>query len=173
MEYIRLNNRPVFWAVFLGFILLGILSLSCISAEKVTRQFIVVGIEKIANQELATIVEKYYEAERNKDWLTTYKMRSKSYQRLVPFENYKQDMEKGVADWKLLQIEIMDSSYLENGETEIRIRFTEEFGPHAAEVYFGGRVPSGVNTRTETTKWIQIDNRWICVDAAQRGHLPY
>ncbi len=153
-------------------VLLSLVCLWQVNAQTNEDKLVVIGTEKLADSALSASIVRYYEAERQRDWSTTYKARPSGYQKLVPFETYKKEMEQGIADWKLKKIEILESSQLKNGDTAVKIRFHDEFGPQAAQFYFEGRVTQGVNTRTETTVWKQADSGWQCVDAAGRGHFP-
>ena len=133
---------------------------------------VVTGAERLADSALGAAIAKYYQAETERDWSTTYGIRPQAYQKIVPFETYKRDMDKGMADWKLKKIEILESGQQQNGDTTVKIRFHDAFGPKAAQFYFEGRVSQGVNTRTENTLWRKVDDSWRCVDAGGRGHLP-
>lgn len=165
------NSIRMYRAVFFAGLVAIIYSVwAC--AEPSFAQPIVTNVEKITDNELSTAIKKYYEAESEKNWSATYAARSPEYRKLVPFDVYKDGMEQGAADWKLRQIDVLDTSQSQKGTTLVRIRFDEEFGPKAAQKYFEGRVNEGMNRRIETTLWKRINDRWYCVNAGSRGRFP-
>lgn len=154
------------YAITIAFVVLE--SSACVGAS----QLVVTGPEKLADQVLARTIVEYYQAESRKDWTATYKARGAAFQKLVPFASYKEGMNQAVADWNLIRIEILSSGKLPNDDFTVTIRFQEEFGPKAAEVYYAGVVKRGTDTTENTTVWRRMADNWFCVDAGTRRHIP-
>jgi len=161
------------WFRYVSVVVLLTFAVACQSStETKENNLIVVGTNKLTNSDLAAAVVKYYEAENKKDWRATHNARTPEYRKLVPFDSYKKAMDKGMADWKLKKIEILEATQSQDGAITVKIRFHEEFGPQAAQIHFEGRVTRGMNTRIETTVWKHSDDGWFCANAGERGRIP-
>jgi hypothetical protein len=155
-------------------VLLALLQVACVDGAGTPErheQLTVERVDVIQDTGLREAIINYYSAESRGDWQTTYRFRSTKFKELVPFDAYKRDMKKGMAGWKLQKIENIEH-IIGKSEATVRIRFHEKFDSTVAKLFFGGNVPQGVSSRTENSLWKKVGERWLCVDAGQRGHLP-
>lgn len=128
------------------------------------------GEENITPTNLRDTIISYYTAENNSAWSIAYSLRSDAFRKLVPYDTYEKEMEKGMGGWNLIKVEVLSESESPNKEEKIfEIRFSERFG--------GNTLPNnssdeGVQTNVEKTIWEYIGGTWVCIQAGQRGHLP-
>lgn len=131
------------------------------------------GIEKITVSNLREAVSSYYTAEDSYNWKKAYAFRSEAFKKLVPFDTYESEMNKGMAGWDLVKVEVMNVKRLSEDKQVLQIRFHEKFDKTVAKKTFSNRIPAGVvNTTIEEVEWQYINKTWICLQAGQRGHLP-
>lgn len=133
----------------------------------------VVGVDLVFPANLRDSILSYYTAEDNSAWPVTYNLRSAAFKRLVPFDTYKKEMEKGVSGWDLTQVEIVSVLTNEPDMKVFKVRFFERINGSVSSKYYSGRIQAGKIVSTdEEVIWKLEDKSWICVQPGSRLHLP-
>lgn len=161
--------------IFKNFLLVAVLALGACGAGPTPGipEPLVVGNALAAYTGLRDAIERYYTAEKNRDWKSTYDLRPAAFSRIVPLNVYERDMEKGSSGWNLLRVEIMNAKQgTADREVIVVIRFQESFDAAVAQSTFSGRVSPGTNSRVEETIWRRSGMSWSAVQPGQRGHFP-
>lgn len=134
---------------------------------------VVTGDALILYPGLRKAIEEYYLAEARRDWQKTYARRPAAFQRMVPFDVYQREMDKGSSGWNLVRVDVQKSMRSDkNDEVIVVLEFQESFNAAVAQSRFEGRVSSGTTSRTEESIWKRSETSWISVQPGQRGHLP-
>ena len=133
---------------------------------------LVVGESLMQHPGLRRVVDQYYSAEKARDWRITYGLRPVAFQKVVPFDVYQREMDKGSAGWNLIRVEILTSTQSANDEVVVMLKFHESFDTTVAKSRFDGRVSNGTTSRSEETIWRRDGASWKSIQPGQRGHLP-
>jgi len=124
--------------------------------------FVVACSGNTIDPSLNELVNKYYAAQQNKDWSSTYDMRIPAFKKITEKKYYQDEMNKNDKGWKLNSFKIMESDTTA-GRVVIKIKF--DF-----------TVSSDEESRDiqlfENTTWEKINGKWYCYNAGHQYHLP-
>ncbi len=142
------------------------------SALEKPEQITIEKADVISDATLREAIINYYNAESRGDWETTYGFRLVEFKKLVSLDYYKRGMVEGMTGWKLQKIEVLAHT-IGKSETTVRIRFHEKIDSTVAKLLSGvPYLPIRMSIDTENSLWRKVGERWLCVDAGKRRHLP-
>lgn len=132
-----------------------IIILQAACSEKID-QFTVNQLQQVNNDELASSIQKYYELESNKNWVSTYMHRSRVFVETVSFELYQKEMKTSSNGWRFLKATVVDVEAISNNEYDIYLEFYSNRNGH--------------NYRfTERTNWVKEGGQWKSNIPGKRG----
>ena len=117
------------------------------------------------NQNLLDRLTKYYNAEINSNWESTYSFRTPLYRKGVPFKLYRKKMIHDNEGWKLINLKILKSK-IEGDYAVFKIDFIEQI----PDGYFPNDEEKTI-ILAQVSTWERIHGVWFCRDACDRTHL--
>lgn len=140
-------------------------------------------IDLIDNAELRNTIINYYTAESEKNWATTYNLKSISFKEDISFEHYKNKMEEADRGWNLTKIEIRDITAHSDNLFQVDIGYVEkvnveemngDFAKDFHRIYKKTSFYDSTNntfTADTFTLWMLEDNKWFPIGSSGRMHI--
>lgn len=159
------------WAVIVVAVAIATPSAGETNSER--DRFAVSVSDKIAiDPGLLRAINNYYRAERAHLWADSYAYRPREFRETVSSDFYSAQMEKHTRGWQLKKATIDKLSISSEGDVSLSMTFLEAFDERVASERFDGKTASGVQTTDGVARWRADGQKWICVGAATRGHIP-
>lgn len=137
------------------------------------------GLDELGDRALIKSILDYYQAEKARDWQTTYALRGARFAMVVPYETYARQMDIDAAGWELSAI---DGRRLrvDGVLTEVTVSFQEDLAHHVAVRLLGAALAAPLDTgapqrysQTEVTQWTMADGQWVALTPGARQHFVF
>ena len=112
---------------------------------------------------LIKVASMYLNAEKNKDWDSTYKLRYKEFKESVPVGVYVDQMNKDSSGWKMINYELGEFK-ISSKKAEVLVKIKEEVP-----------IKLRINKKSSiafkgTIKFLCKNGEWLVFDAPSRNH---
>ena len=137
------------------------------------------GLDELADRALMNAILAYYQAEKARDWQTTYALRGARFAAVVPYATYARQMDIDAGGWELVAIDGR-SARVDGALTEVTVSFQEDLAHQVAARLLGAELVAPVDTgtsqrysQTEVTQWTMADGQWIALMPGARQHFVF
>lgn len=136
------------------------------------------GLDELGDTGLVQAILAYYEAEKARDWETTYALRGPSFAAVVPFDTYVRQMENDAAGWELVGIDGR-STGVDGAVVNVTLAFQEDLAPEVAARLLGPELAGDGGdrpqryTQPELTQWTREQGQWVALAPGARQHFVF